>query len=464
MNSASKLPLLSKAKFLLIPMGPVSILLLLSSALSLFAADWKAGTASIKITPEKPVPLVGYAARTNVFKDVDLDVYAKALALEDEQGHRAVLVTADICTVSTTVVEPICEKITAKTGLKREEIVISLSHTHSGPEVTLTPTGIQAAVSNAIVEYTGVFQQKLALAAIEAVEKLAPGKLSYGSGVAHFTMNRREFTTNGVILGVNPRGFVDRAVPVLRIDSPDGELRAVLFGYACHGTTLPSDSLTVSPEYPGYAREEIKKRFPKAESLFLAGLGGSANPYPRTGLDLAKQHGAALADEVCRVLATKLRPLHGPLTCAMDQAQLPLQQPSKEQLQQIVKDRRRSYARGSAQEYLALYEKNTPLPRTHSAPVAVWQFGPELTLVALSGEVVGEYVPLIERAIGPLNLWPAAYCNAVSGYIPTAQTLEEGGYECRGLYEGTGWYSPDTEKVLIDKITELTLRAGRPKI
>ena len=81
--------------------------------------------------------------------------------------------------------------------------------------------------------------------------------------------------------------------------------------------------------------------------------------------------------------------------------------------------------------------------------------------MALSGEVVGEYVPLLERALGPLELWPAAYCNAVSGYIPTRHTLEGGGYECRGLYEGTGFYSPEAETLLVQTAAELARRAGR---
>src|SRR5690349_14635195 len=48
--------------------------------------EWSAGIASVKITPEKPVRLAGYAARVKPFEKVDLDIYAKALALRDAQG------------------------------------------------------------------------------------------------------------------------------------------------------------------------------------------------------------------------------------------------------------------------------------------------------------------------------------------------------------------------------------------
>jgi neutral ceramidase len=440
----------------------ICVLLLFINTSPAQSRGWLAGTSAIKITPEKPIPLVGYASRTNAFKTVDQDIYAQGLALQDESGNRALLITADICILSPTVAEPICEELMAKTGLKREQILLSVSHTHSGPWVSFAPSralNLPESLTNEVVEYTRVFQKKLVEAGAGALAKLAPAKLSFGAGIANFVMNRREFTTNGVILGVNPRGYVDRTVPVLRIDSPEGELRAVLFGYACHGTTLPSDSLIISGDYPGYAREEIRKKFPKADALFVAGLGGSANPYPRTGIDFAKQHGAELAAEVCRVLDSKLRPITGPLTCVHENAGLPLDVLSKEALTETAKTKR--WLRGSAEDMIKALERGETLPPSHKAPVSIWQFGSDFTLVALSGEVVGEYVPMIEQAIGPMNLWLAAYCNAVSGYIPARQTLREGGYECRGLYEGLGWYAPEAEKVLVDKVRELARKAGR---
>src|SRR5437762_8542380 len=93
------------------------------------AAGWKAGLAAAKITPEKPVPMAGYASRTKPFEKVAQDIYAKAFALEDREGHRAVLVTTDLIGISRAVAEPVCERIQEKTKLARSQILLSSSHT-----------------------------------------------------------------------------------------------------------------------------------------------------------------------------------------------------------------------------------------------------------------------------------------------------------------------------------------------
>jgi len=67
----------------------------------------------------------------------------------------------------------------------------------------------------------------------------------------------------------------------------------------------------------------------------------------------------------------------------------------------------------------------------------------------------------LEQAIGPLQLWIAAYCNDVFGYFPSTRVLKEGGYECRGLYTTEGFFAPGAQDVLVAKVRDLARRAGR---
>jgi hypothetical protein len=100
---------------------------------------------------------------------------------------------------------------------------------------------------------------------------------------------------------------------------------------------------------------------------------------------------------------------------------------------------------------------------SHDAPVAVWQFGKDLTLVALPDEVVVDYVHDVEDAIGPMRLWVAAYCNQVTGYVPSRRVLREGGYETRGLYIDRGWFAPEVEDTLVSAVKDAVVQAGRSK-
>ena len=424
--------------------------------------EWQAGLATTKITPEKPVVMAGYAGRNKPFERVEQDLFAKALALEDREGHRAVIVTTDLIGVPAAVADPVCERIREKTGLARERILLNSSHTHSGPSLSLkaaTTAGIAPEDAENTVAYTRGLQDKLVNLVGQSLARLEPVQLSWGWGVANFAMNRREFTARGVILGVNPKGPADRTVPVLRVEAPDGKLRAVLFGYACHNTTLTQTNYALAGDYAGFAQAYVQDHHPNVQAMFMIGCGGDANPYPRGTMEFARANGAELGKEVCRLLETQLQPVRGPLTCTFDHAALPLQQPTRAEIERATNGP--SWQAPTAQRMIGMLDRGENLPTQYRAPVAVWQFGTNLTLVALSGEVVVDYVQLTERAIGPLQLWVAGYCNDYFGYFPSARVLAEGGYETRGLNSIPGWFAPTAEEVLIAKMRELAKRAGR---
>lgn len=441
----------------------LSIVMFASASLKAAETDWQVGLAQTKITPEKPALMSGYASRVKPSQGVALDLYAKALAIEDRNGQRAILITTDLIGISAAVAEPIYSRITEQTGVKREAILLSWAHNHAGPSLSLKVNPAQGvAVGDAenTVAYTRELQTKLVSLASRAVADLKPAKLAWGNGIVNFVMNRREFTAKGVILGVNPKGPVDRSVPMLRVDSPDDKMRAVLFASACHNTTLTQTNYLICGDYAGYAQEFIGRKFPNVQAMFMLGCGGDANPYPRGTMEDARRNGIELGEEVSRVLGSKLQPIRGPLKIAFDYVALPLQNPSQAELQKVAESGP-SWLQGNAKQMLSILSRGEKLPAEYRCPVSVWQFGDDLTLVVLSSEVVVDYVRLIEDAIGPLQLWVAAYCHDYFGYFPSARVLKEGGYETRGLFSGEGWFSPTAQEVLVSKVRELARRAGR---
>jgi hypothetical protein len=111
---------------------------------------------------------------------------------------------------------------------------------------------------------------------------------------------------------------------------------------------------------------------------------------------------------------------------------------------------------------LAALDQGQKLPTHYAAPLTVWQFGNSLTVVGLPGEVVVDYVTMLEKSLGPNQLWIAGYCNDVFGYLPSARVLAEGGYETRGLYSGgVGLFDASAEDVVVRSVRALATKAGR---
>jgi hypothetical protein len=321
-----------------------------------------------------------------------------------------------------------------------------------------------------LIAYTKQLQDQCVSLATQAVGRLQPARLSWGVGVVNFPMNRREFTERGVILGVNPRGPVDRSVPVLRIDTSEGKLAGVVFGAACHNTTYGSRDNQVSGDFASAAQAFVEREFPGAQAMFMQGLAGDANPYPnslndparRPASEIARDHGASLGREVTRVLGVALKPVNGPFRAAHEVVALPLQKPPAQAELERTSAKAGSTQKWVADQMLARLKAGETLPTHYSAPITVWQFGTDLTLVGLPGEVVVDYVRLIEDAVGPLKLWLSAYCNDTFGYLPSARVLREGGYETRGLYHGgIGYFAPEAQDVLVGKVRDLAQQAGR---
>jgi neutral ceramidase len=442
----------------------IAVLLPLAPAV---AAEWQAGLAAVKITPEVPIRMAGYAQRNRPSEGVAADLYAKVLALSDAGGERAVWITTDLIGLRGAVAEQILGRVVERTGLKRHQLLVNSSHTHTGPAIADTDVaayGLNDEAAAVLRAYRQMLEDRIVTAVEQALSRMEPADLSYGTGVVPFVVSRREFTRDrGIILGVNPRGSADRTMPLLKIAAPDGKLRALVFGAATHNTTLTGDEYRISGDYAGFAQEYLQKHFPGVQAMFVLGFAGDSNPYPRGTIELAREHGETLGREVVRVLDTKLSAVRGPLNLQFDHVELPLAPAlSRAGIEKMTQKGEPSWRSWMGNRMLEALDRGQKLPTHYRAPVALWQFGDDLTLVALPGEVVVDYAHLIEKAIGPLQLWLSGYNNDVFGYFPSARVLEEGGYETRGVIHGEpGFFSPEAQDVLVGTIRKLAEKAGR---
>ena len=314
---------------------------------------WKAGLAKVVITPEKPIWMSGYASRNKPSEGKIHDLYAKALALEDPAGGRMVLVTTDLVGLSRSVADEVALGVKKNSGLARERLLLTSSHTHTGPVIRdslMTMYDLKPEQADVIRQYSDKLVEQLIELVRQALQDLSAAQISYGTGSTDFAVNRRVASPTGFRIGVNGEGPVDHSVPVLRIDDRRGNVRAVLIGYACHNTTLTGEFYQLSGDYAGFAQLALEERYPGAMALFVMGCGADANPNPRSTLELAERHGKALAEAVSQVLGKPLQPVQGGLKTRLEFVKLPLVVPSREEFQTRTQDKdiyRQRHARSS---------------------------------------------------------------------------------------------------------------------
>jgi hypothetical protein len=423
-------------------------LALLSTCGPLLAADFQAGVARVRITPPQPFWMSGYAARTHPSEGVHQDLWAKALALRDGEGRQAVLVTTDLIGLPRAISDEVAARVRERFQVERPQLVLSASHTHCGPAVrknlaVLYDFGEED--RRRVDAYSAELVEWLVEVVGAALRDRAPARLAVGHAAVGFAVNRREPTPEGVKIGVNPNGPVDHDVPVLKITGEGGSLRAVLFGYACHNTTLGGDFYRIGGDYAGYAQAELEKAHPGATALFMMLCGGDQNPSPRGTLDLVARHGRALATEVDRVLDTSLRPVRPPIRTAHEVVSLDFASHSRSVFEEEAKSPD-VFRQRRARLMLAAYDAGAPVRQT-PYPVQAVRLGGDLTLLALAGEPVVDYALRLKRELPDQELIVAGYCHDVMCYIPSRRVQHEGGYEAVDNMVYYGQPGPFTESV-----------------
>jgi neutral ceramidase len=411
-------------------------------------AGFQAGVARAKITPELPVWLNGYAIRTHKANHITLDLWAKALALDDGQRGRVVILTVDLLFLPRELTDVVADRCQKQYGLQRSQLLFNASHTHSAPAVwpkIRVFFDMNAQDAEQSRQYALKLIDQLVEITGESLRHLAPATLSYGGGEADFAINRRVAQLQKLHPGEVFPAPVDHSVPVLRITSPDGALRAVLFGYACHNTTLTGEFYEVSGDYAGFAQKILEDRHPGAQAMFLELCGADQNPSPRSRLDLPEKHGNELASAVEGVLARPVRKLEPPLRTAYETTDLQFAPHNRAQFEREAKDPDPFKVR-RAKLMLEAYDSSHPV-RSVRYPVQAVRFGNGLVLLALAGEVVIDYAIRAKKVYPNVNLVVAGYSNDVMSYIPSVRVLREGGYEAVDAMIYYGQPGPYTDQV-----------------
>jgi len=444
-------------------------LLLLLIASPPAEAGWKAGLAKSDLTPRADVWLAGYGSR-RVATEIIHPLWMKALALDDGQGHRVVLITSDFQGVPKGMSDRVFQQVKQKYRLERDQVMYTFSHNHCGPrlgEDLIDYYPVEEAQEELVRRYT----DKMVTVSVEligrALADLKPATIHTTAGRSTFGVNRRNNREADVpallAAGKELVGPVDHTVPVMTVTGKDNTLRAILFGYACHPTTLSFTKWC--GDYPGFAQVEIEKKHPGALAMFVNTCGGDQNPLPRRKIELCRKYGHMLAVGVEEALAKKpLRPVAPGLKTAFEYVPLAYQKlVTREMLTKAQKSNNRIERRW-ATRLLGKLDNGAKFSPTYPYPIHAWRLGKDTLMIGMGAETVVDFALRFKNEFGQ-RTWVCGYADDMISYIPSRRVWEEGGYEGGArLYEyGRPAYrwAGDVEKRIAASVHKLVKQVSK---
>jgi hypothetical protein len=424
---------------------------------------WRAGMSAVDITPDEPIWLSGWGNRTSPSSGVSQRIFVKVLALQFRDDPISILLSSDLMAYSVDFVAAMMQFAEQRFGIERARVVLCATHNHSAPVTTnVLPLyyDLTEQQRTVITRYTSGLCDRFNEAIHLAIEDMTFARIDFGQNVTGFATNRRRSRPDGQSL---PQ-VVDQDVPVLSVRRSSGELRGVVFGYACHTTTVNDG--TINGDYAGFAQAELEALHPGTVAMFVAGCGGDAGPNPRWRQGFGALYGHVLAqavnDVVTDATAIPSEPVCGPLHAAAGIATLSLQPPPDRAALQAMLPGRKGMQLREVQYQIAQLDAGKPLASEYPYPVQVWRFGSGHTFVILSSEVVVDYSLRFKQMYGPESTWVMAYANEHIAYIPSLRVLNEGGYEgTEGMME-CGFpcpFSAGVEQTIVDQVETLYSRA-----
>jgi neutral ceramidase len=389
------------------------------------------GIGASVTTPFLDEPMAGYYYER--FADgVHDELFAKTL-LFDDGGNRVVLVACDLVRIPQRAVHDARQRIQTRYGIPPTHVMISATHSHTGPQTT--------------PEYLAFLARKIADSVGTAIGQAKPARLLLGMGEERsLPHNRRYRMTDGSIVTnpgflnpaiVEPVGPIDPRVPVLVVEGERGPI-ATWVNYAMHLDTV--GSTWISSDYPYFmGRLLARVRGADMMTIFTIGAAGDINhwdvrrPGPQRGFDEARRIGEVLAAAVLKA-TTELTPVEVTGVRAVSSTvELPVPTVSEGEVTAMRRvlatpppkdvdftlDRVRA-ARIIAQGGMA----GKPI----AAEIQVIVVG-QIAFVGIPGELFVELGLQIQQASPFRHTFIIEQANDTIGYIPTRAAFEQGGYE-----------------------------------
>ncbi len=350
-----------------------------------------------------------------------------------EKGKdRVVLLGADVCGFDTSFVNSVKHDIRRMFGISPYAVMVNASHTHFAPVTQHWPTwGPHCQRPDSAYLYT-VVKPGIMDAIRQATRGLQPANLYIGKSEVEIGHNRN---LPGTDLPY------DKGLDVIRVDYENLDKDDIVFLAGCHPVfqNAGREGVTISPNYPGVAREMLLHHSKIQSAMFLQGCGGDINPIDADHRVTAKK----VASAVTAVLdGDAMQPIEGDITFYLDTVKFDSRPWTEDKIRQFRKANAGREGDVGAEknvrwaDLMLQYINNDKMPETMPVFVQTLNIG-NWKLVGMSRETTTEY------SLGIKALWPdklvtvAGYCNDVSSYLPTSRHIKAGIYEG---YDSFFWY------------------------
>ncbi|MGO9240209.1 MAG: hypothetical protein ACLQBJ_05300 [Bryobacteraceae bacterium] len=417
----------------------------------LLRAELRAGSARVSITPRTPIRLGG---RDALSEGLASQIYARALALDDGAGGRAVIIATDLLGLPRSLTERAAVEIMKAQGLERGQILFTATGTHNAPQIKgLQPVLEPESGSEAqtIEHYAETLVHYLSDAAGAAIGDLKPARVDFAWGGAGLKSKKSKEAKQS--------GRDSHDLAVLRVLSPKGGLIAVLFATSTGNAVIGGDFRAISGDAAGEAEAALEKEYKGSVAMNLRLCAGSATQKEGSDEQAAQRSGADIAARVDQMLKGPMHQASGRLRSAFIETALPFVAHTKEQFEQEAAGPDGPAAR-RGRRMLAAYEARNE-PRQLPYPVQVVRFDEGLALVGLGGEVAAEVAGKIRKLLHDKEIMVVGNCNDGTAVVSGAVEPRAGEAQRMLEYGHPGPFTGEAEQRVLDAAQRAWKRSGR---
>lgn len=234
---------------------------------------------------------------------VGRDIHLRMLLLTQGEQKLA-FVTLDAIGIGNVIQEGVKRRITAVTGVAKENILFGATHTHQSGD-------LQGLWGGVPFEWRQLLYAEAEAAATEAMANLADAEIAYAQQdltEPSFNNYRRADATIGT----------DKRMTVLQVrQRVTGLVTSTLVQYVAHPTVLGASNRLIHGDWVGEFNDRLEAVYPGSTTLYFNGdiadaspNTGAANPQPPEGADdvaRANAFGSTLADRAVQVIDAGLK-------------------------------------------------------------------------------------------------------------------------------------------------------------